>query len=330
LGVQAGISSGPVLYDGERVVSGAVFAQAEQLARAGEPGQTLLSETAYRTLRLPVAASKRDDAHWQLESLSPETSLTTRGTPFVGRNRELWQFVTALEASVDDRVGETFLIRGEAGIGKTRLVEEIAQQARKLGVSSHHTLVLDFGMESQAEPIPALLRQLLDLSESAAAQQIETKARICMGDEWNEVLHPQALHVLFRLPIAQVDAGQQESLNDEALRLGSNQLLHRLLESAAHAQPRLLVVEDIHWADRQTLALVAELATIVSHCAALPTTAYPIRCRVWHLHDSTCWPRMIEPQPAPPVFWGKGSNSLHCCTSRKMRGMGSISCSDSD
>jgi hypothetical protein len=102
-------------------------------------------------------------------------------------------------------------------------VEEIAQQARKLGISCHQALVLDFGMELQTEPVPALLRQLMDIAENATAQQIVAQAKICMGEEWNEVLHLQALHALFRLPIVKSDAGQQESLTDEALNLGSNQ-----------------------------------------------------------------------------------------------------------
>ena len=70
----------------------------------------------------------------------------------------------------------------------------------------------------------------MNLSESATAQQIEAEAKSCMAEEWNDVLHLHALHALFRLPLAEIDSGQQESLTDEALHLGSNQLLQRLLD----------------------------------------------------------------------------------------------------
>jgi len=266
LGVQTGICSGSVLYDGERAISGAVFAQAEQIARSGQPGQTLIAESAYRGLRLPLTASGCDGGIWRLERCD-ETSSATRATPFIGRNRELRQFSAALTACCEDQVGETFLIRGEAGIGKSRLVEEIARQAHGSGIASHRALVLDFGMESQAEPIPALLRQLLDVSESATAERIEAQAESYLGSEWNDVLRRHALHALLRLPLA--PGAAEEDLTEEALRVGSLQLLRHLLESAARVQPRLLVVEDIHWADQQTLTLVAELASIVSACAAL-------------------------------------------------------------
>jgi DNA-binding SARP family transcriptional activator/predicted negative regulator of RcsB-dependent stress response len=269
LGVVAGISNGTVLCDGERVISGAVFAQAEQLARAGEPGQILLSDMAYRTLRHPLSARQRNDGSWQLDMATADQPSVDRTTPFIGRKRELRQFAAALNGCIDEQLGETFLIRGEAGIGKTRLVEEIEHQIRQQGGVCHKTLVLDFGMESQEEPIPALLRQVMDLSEGATAQQIEAMAKQCMGEAWNVVLHPHALCALFRLPLSDKDTGQQASFTDEALRLGSIQLLNSLLESATQTQLRLLVVEDIHWADKQTLAMVAEIATIVSRCSAL-------------------------------------------------------------
>jgi len=269
LEAQAGIAGGPVVSDGETKASGAVFAQAEQLARSGKPGDVLVSNTAYQGLRLSLKATRRDDLSWCIVSIGVESPEASQTTPFVGRARELRQFGAAMEACIADQAGETFLLRGEAGIGKTRLTEETARRAGRIGIACHRAQVLDFGVESQAEPIPNLLRQLLGVGVDATGEELEAGVKACLGTGWNEVLHPPALNTLFRLPASGTEPDKQDQLTGEARHLGLNQLLQGILVSVTRAQPRLLLVDDIHWADQRTLALLAELAAIVSRCAAL-------------------------------------------------------------
>lgn len=268
-GLQIGIANGSVIHGGDAAISGGVFAQAEQLARTGEPGDILCSETAYRSLRLPVEASARENQGWRIDKLGAVAENAERDTPFVGRNRERRQFAGALEACIEDQAGETFLVRGEAGIGKTRLVEEVGHLAHQLGMRCHRALIFDFGMESQAEPIPVLLRQLLDLAEEAAAATVEARVKTCLGAAWNEALHAPATQALFRLPQTHEAQSAANALSEEARRVGSRQLLEHILPWSCREQPRLLVVEDIHWADPHTLALLADLAVTISRCTAL-------------------------------------------------------------
>ena len=54
-------------------------------------------------------------------------------------------------------------LRGEAGIGKTRLVEELARLASADGFAVHRALVLDFGASKGQDAVRALARSLLDL-----------------------------------------------------------------------------------------------------------------------------------------------------------------------
>ena len=266
---QIGIASGSIVSDGKTMASGAVYAHAAQLAESGEPGDILISSSAYQGLRLPLEATRHDASSWRINRIGIDSPEDLRTTPFVGRTRELRQLGAAMEACIEDQAGETFLLRGEAGIGKTRLVEETTRRAEQIGIACHHTQVLDFGVESQTEPIPILMRQLLGIGIDAAANEVEARVKTSLGTGWNEVLHRPALYALFRLPVSREAPETRDPLTGEARRLGQHQLLQGILVSMTRAKPRLLLVDDIHWADQRMLILLAELAAIVSRCAAL-------------------------------------------------------------
>jgi MoxR-like ATPase len=68
----------------------------------------------------------------------PGTSAET-GTVFVGRERELAEMGHALEASIAGR-GGLFLVAGEAGVGKTRLAEEVGARAAARGCRVLHAV----------------------------------------------------------------------------------------------------------------------------------------------------------------------------------------------
>ncbi|MES9991818.1 MAG: BTAD domain-containing putative transcriptional regulator [Candidatus Thiodiazotropha sp.] len=269
LGVRFGVATGTVMSDASGAVSGAVFAQAEALARSATTGDILLTDPAYHGLRMEVDATRHGDSNWKVTEILPQSATRNDTLPLVGRARELRQLNTALEACIEDRGGETYLLRGESGIGKTRLVCEIGQRALQMGVTPHRALALDFGMESTAEPIPSLMRQLMGLDNSATAEEIEHAVKRSMDDDWNPAVHPGALQRLFRLPIDDDDAPLLESLNEEAQHKGGRQILQSILAAATASTPRLVVVEDIHWADQATLAHLAELADTVSRYPAL-------------------------------------------------------------
>jgi hypothetical protein len=107
---------------------------------------------------------------WQLigvEAAAPERP------PFVGRQAELAQFKAVLAACRDTGTGQAAVLRGEAGIGKTRAVEEFRALAEGAGFACHEALVLDFGAGVGQDAIRTLVRSLLGLttgSDSAAVQ----------------------------------------------------------------------------------------------------------------------------------------------------------------
>ena len=104
----AGIAQGallPTRIDGPFPLSGDPMSDAESLAGQANPGEVLLSEGLRRAL----------GAH---------------NLPFAGRQAELSLMNSLLERCVATRRGRTIVTRGDAGIGKTRLLEALMDAAR--------------------------------------------------------------------------------------------------------------------------------------------------------------------------------------------------------
>jgi DNA-binding CsgD family transcriptional regulator len=153
----------------------------------------------------------------------PSTAAT-----LVGRGTEL----AALDAALDRaRGGEvvTVLVAGEAGIGKTRLVGEFADRAFAAGARLLTGACVDVGAATL--PYGALVDALRDLPPDAY-MSLEPPLR-------------RALATL--VPEAAVDeepyAGDQRAVFGAVLRL---------LEQLGRDDPVVLLLEDVHWADRST------------------------------------------------------------------------------
>src|SRR5690606_40067653 len=87
---------------------------------------------------------------WRLSGLRDEAE--HRGRPFVGRRAELTQFDSVLRGCLETGSGQVVHVRGEAGIGKTRLLEEFQRRAAARGSVPHTGLVLEFGTATGQAP----------------------------------------------------------------------------------------------------------------------------------------------------------------------------------
>ena len=106
--------------------------------------------------------------------------------PFVGREAELAQLAGIVETCRESGRGRAVVIRGEAGIGKTRLVEEFTRIAAANGFKVHRGLVLDFGVGEGRDAIRAVVQSLLDIpsgSERSDAAGCRRRSN-CRADFW--------------------------------------------------------------------------------------------------------------------------------------------------
>ena len=181
-------------------------------------------------------------------------------TPFVGRARERTQIAGILDVCLESRRGGVVLVRGEAGIGKTRLVEEIGTLAGALGMARHRALVLDFGVGKGRDPIPALVRGLLDVAPDGSKSEWEGRAAAAVDGGIIDQDQVPFLHDLLDLPQPADQRARFDAMDSAARRRGIKATVATLAARLAEGTPRLLIVEDLHWADASALEHLAELA----------------------------------------------------------------------
>ncbi len=181
-------------------------------------------------------------------------ALRARG-PVVGREREL----ATLEALVRGAAGSErslLLVAGEPGIGKTTLVGELARRAHARGsvVLAGHC---DEGFAAPFQPAAEALRQLV-----AALAPARLRAQLGGWAPDLARLLPELAHP----PLGAVPRHSSDPDTDQHLMF---QAVSHLLAASAREATVLLVLEDLHWADAATVALLR-------HVAAGPAAAIAI------------------------------------------------------
>lgn len=156
----------------------------------------------------------------------------------VGRARELGELTAALH-DVRSGAGRTIVVAGEAGIGKTRLLDELTARAEGT------TVVAGQCADSGSGPVPyaALTGLLHDIAQAVGPEAVLAAAGPAAGAL--SAVAPQ----LF--PFGS-DAGAAADRVPEVLA--------DLLAELAAGQPLVVVLEDLHWSDDVTRAVALRLA----------------------------------------------------------------------
>ncbi|MGA5763250.1 ATP-binding protein [Nonomuraea bangladeshensis] len=162
---------------------------------------------------------------------------------FVGREEELTALSESFEDALKGKV-TAVLLGGEAGVGKTRLVQRFAEHCAAGGAQVLLGGCVELSTEGLAyAPFTAALRQLVREQGPAAVA-----ALLPEGAERD---------------LARLLPEFGEPVGDGETDTGRARLFEQiltLLERLADARPTVLVIEDIHWADRSSRDLIAFLA----------------------------------------------------------------------
>ena len=170
--------------------------------------------------------------------------MSSRST-LVGRREERERLEAALR-SAQRGGGSLVLLAGEAGVGKTRLAAEIAQESGLgvlWGLASH-------GAAAPYGPLVAALR---------AGLRVDPEALDAIG--------PMRPHLALLLP----ELGDPAPVSDRATLF---EALHCAFAQIARDRDVLVVLDDLQWSDEATLELLPALAEALSRLPLLVLAAY--------------------------------------------------------
>jgi DNA-binding CsgD family transcriptional regulator len=157
----------------------------------------------------------------------------------VARDDETRQVAAALADAGAGR-GGTVLVTGEAGVGKSRLVREAARAAGAAGIAVLTGRAVDSDVPTPFRPFAEALTSASRAGRVPDSQELDPFRPVLsqLVPEWQQPGRPGG--------------------DDSLVFLGDAVL--RLLRALAPAAGCLLILEDLHWADRETLALLEFLA----------------------------------------------------------------------
>jgi hypothetical protein len=182
-------------------------------------------------------------------------------SPLVGRDREMAELAGALDRSRGGQ-GGLILIGGEAGIGKTRLLEALADRAATQGMQVLWGRCWDSGGAPAFWPWVQVLRTAV-----ASRERDWLDAELGPGAAWISHLVPELGD---RLP----GTTAPPALESDQARFSLFDAVTRFLRTVSQSFPLLIVIDDLHAADRASLTLLEFLASMLPGSRMLVAVAY--------------------------------------------------------
>ena len=254
---------------------------AARLVDAAGPAETLVSDPVYQALRgygqceaIGTRSFKGIEGPikiWRLTGFAVEPAAGAR-SPFVGRQAELEQFRSVLASCLSRGEGQIIHVRGEAGIGKSRLVEAMRGIAEGNGFESHRALVLDFGAGKGRDPVRSLIQSLTGLSSAASPDERRHVAGRLLEREVVPADKLAFLQDLLDLPPSGEQRALYEAMDNTTRNRGKREAAAAIVAHATRDRPLLLIVEDLHWAEPSVLAHLAAIVTAAASSRALLVT----------------------------------------------------------
>jgi class 3 adenylate cyclase/tetratricopeptide (TPR) repeat protein len=194
--------------------------------------------------------------------------LTKRRTPLCGRQTELVQLRERWSQTLAGK-GQTVLLSGEAGIGKSRLAQELLDHISK---TPHTLILLACKPSASSTPLFPVLEELREavaaIHEATGASTEQILADIVgspgPGDEPAQLVLSEALG----FGVAQLD------LAPAVRRRLLMQALQAWLIGSVSDKPLLILAEDLHWSDPSLLELLQGVVALLPNRRAMLLATY--------------------------------------------------------
>jgi len=277
LQVRIGITSGmAVIASGERNAVGETINLAARLQTIAKPGSIIVSESVRRMAG--GGFEYEDLGEKELKGVSGPTRIyrvlgvsraesrfeaaTQRDlTPIVGREAEISALLDDWRQVQETGVGKAILLRGESGIGKSRMASALRERVRAEG----QTLVFQcspFFVNSAFYPIRASFERALqpcqDSSAEARLDKLEALAIDRLGLARDDMRLVAAL-----LSIPHEQRYGSILLSPKLAKEETMRVLIEFVRAHARMRPTLLLFEDAHWADPTSLDLLTRFVEML-------------------------------------------------------------------
>jgi class 3 adenylate cyclase len=249
---------------GEAMVAGDVVNTASRLQSAAPENGVIVGRETYAATHdaieydaaAPVQAKGKAEpveAWIAVQPLHPAGERRLSGA-LVGRARELDVLRGIWERVVGEAVPHLVTVLGPAGIGKTRLAQEFSSVVEGLGGRSVHGRSLPYRESSAYFAFSTQVKMLCGIFESdppeVGLRKLRERVEVDLPPGASADTVTQHLAILLGLdPAGSVDDREELFFS-----------VRCFIEAVAREQPTMLVLEDIHWADRGLLDLVELLA----------------------------------------------------------------------
>ncbi|HWU91209.1 MAG TPA: TOMM system kinase/cyclase fusion protein [Kofleriaceae bacterium] len=279
--IRIGVHTGMIAYGpGEtaRRISSQVIGMtpmiASQLSALAARDSIMTSAATAKALRAhivmtPLGTQVLDGVGRGLEMfrIEAERSVMAKGTdegeaplPLVGRDREMALLLERWH-QVAGGAGQSVLITGEAGIGKSRLAVELS---RRIGPNVHTWLEARCTLETRnrvLHPIVEVIERVLELGEVPAGSRLDRIEAALIGFGFRPGDVVPLIAALLSVP--QDDRYPAVELSPARRRELTLDVVVSLLIELSERTPVVLFVEDLHWADPTTLELLGALVAAV-------------------------------------------------------------------
>ena len=285
IGIHTGlVLAGDLGVRGEYTVLGDTVSVARLLEDSADPGEIIISEATYQTIRGAFQVKRLTPIQLRgtralmnifeiLEELPQPTKLRYRSkggleTNLVGRDLEMQELTALFEKTLAENQPQMALVVGDVGIGKSRLLFELTG---RLETQNPYLTVMSSRALEQTSRIPYYLwkelwanRFALNEDDSADVAQKKTieGVRAFWGRALGEITSVEVAHFLGRMigikwqksPYLSPYQGKPK---DRVQR--TYLMLEELFYRASQRGPVVLILDDLHWADSGSLALIEHI-----------------------------------------------------------------------
>lgn len=236
---------------------------AAALSIAGDERHTFLdaARALHSTNRLRLDPTPVDAAAPTSVIPSQQDSVASDGTPFVGRSNE-YGLLIGLISRLTVGTGNTVLIQGEPGIGKSRLLREVTRYAH---AQDFRTLTSKCYEIESAMPYQVVIDLVTRALDRVSVAALRTMSPVSLAE-----LAALVPEIGERFP----DLPQLSNDFPEARQARLARAVEQLLDAARGARPSVLMVDDIQWADDASAQVFHYLARNAAQRPLLVIYAY--------------------------------------------------------